>query len=80
MTMETLTVFLGWCSLINGGFLLLATGFLTLTPELAYRSQSFWVKLPRETILTVFYAWIAAFKIFWVIFNIVPWAVLRFAL
>ena len=78
MTLESLTTLLGWCSLINAGFLLAATAFLAASPELAYRSQTIWVKVPRVTILTLFYGWIAVFKIFWIVFNVVPWAVLRF--
>ena len=65
-----------WCTIINGGLLLLWTGFLLLTPDLVYCLQSKWFPMPRETYNVVIYSFVGLFKIFFLFFNAVPYLAL----
>ena len=76
MDIETLTTFFMWCTIINGGIFLLWTVFLLGTPELVYRIQNFWFPIPRETYNVVIYSFLGLFKIFLLIFNVVPFVAL----
>ena len=72
MDVETLVRFLTWCTLINGALLIFWTAVLRLAPELIYRTQRAVVDLPRESILTILYGFLAVYKIFFMMFNLVP--------
>ena len=72
MELPALTPFLTWCTLINGVLLVFWTCLLWLAPEFLYRTQRAVVDLPRETILTVLYGFLAVYKVFFMIFNLVP--------
>ena len=76
MTLETMTEFFKWCTLINGGLYILWVGFLTLMPDLTYRLQSAFFPLPRETYNVVIYSFLGLFKIVCLVFNFVPWVAL----
>lgn len=49
MNLPMLTNFFMWCTLINGGILLLWTGIYFLAPELLYRTPKRWFTGSRET-------------------------------
>ena len=72
MTIETLTAFFMWCTILNGGILILWTVFLVFTPDLVYRLQSIWFPIPRETYNVVIYAFLGLFKLLFLIFSAVP--------
>jgi len=76
MDIQTLTKFFMWCTIINGGILILWTAFSVLAPDLVYRTQSKWFPIPRETFNVVFYAFLGLFKIFLLVFNVVPYVAL----
>lgn len=76
MDISTLTTFFMWCTVINGGLLLLWTGFLLMTPDLVYRLQSKWFPMSRETYNVVIYSFVGLFKIFFLFFNAVPYLAL----
>ena len=76
MSLETLTEFFKWCTIINGGLYILWVAFLTLMPDLTYRLQSAFVPLPRETYNVVIYSFLGLFKIIFLVFNVVPWVAL----
>jgi hypothetical protein len=76
MDIQTLTTFFMWCTIINGGILILWTAFSVLAPDLVYRTQSKWFPIPRETFNVVFYAFLGLFKIFLLVFNVVPYVAL----
>ena len=76
MDLHTLTRFFMWCSIINGGLLLLLGCIYLIAPGLTYRLQKFWFPLPEETFTIVFYSFIGLFKIFVIIFNLVPYLAL----
>jgi len=69
-------MFFMWCTIINGGLLLLWTIFFIFAPDLVYRIQSKWISLPRETFNVLFYAFLGLFKIVFIVFNVVPYVAL----
>ena len=76
MDMPTLTMFFMWCTIINGGILMMWTMFFVFAPDFVYRVQSKWFPIPRETYNVVVYAFLGAFKIVFIVFNIVPYVTL----
>jgi hypothetical protein len=76
MDIQTLTNFFMWCTIINGGLLLLWTGISLLAPDLVYRTQNRWFPMPRETFTVVFYSFLGLFEIVFLVFNLVPYVAL----
>ena len=76
MTIQTLTTFFMWCTIINGALLVLWTIMLMLVPNLTYRIQHKFFPIPRETFNVVIYSFIGLFKIFVIVFNVVPYVAL----
>ncbi len=76
MDLQMLTTFFMWCTIINGGLLILWALFTMLAPDLVYRTQSMWFPIPRETFNVVIYSFIGLFKIFFLVFNVVPYLAL----
>lgn len=76
MDIQTLTSFFMWCTIINTGFLLFLALIFMLTPDLAYRMQSRFIPISRETFNIAFYSFIGLFKVFVLVFNVVPWIAL----
>ena len=76
MDIQTLTAFFMWCSIINGVLLIIWIGMSMAYPELVYRTQNLWFPMPRETFTVVFYSFLGLFKIFFLIFNVVPYLAL----
>ena len=72
MDIVTLTRFLTWCTLINGGILLFWTLFLVCAPDLVYRTQRRWFALSRSTCMAVIYALVGLYKMLFLCFNLVP--------
>jgi len=76
MDIQTLTTFFMWCTIINAGFLVFLALVYLLTPNLAYRLQSRFIPISRETFDVVFYSFIGFFKVVVLVFNVVPWIAL----
>ena len=76
MDIQTLTSFFMWCTIINGGLLLLWIMVYLVAPDLVYRTQSRWFSTPRETFNVVFYSFLGLFKVFFLMFNVVPYVAL----
>jgi hypothetical protein len=79
MDIQTLTTFFMWCTIINGGILILWTVFSVFAPDLVYRMQSKWFPIPRETFNVVIYSFLGLFKIVFLVFNVVPYVALLIA-
>ncbi|MES9938023.1 MAG: DUF6868 family protein [Sedimenticola sp.] len=76
MDVQTLTSFFMWCTIINGGLLLFWSLALMTAPDLVYRTQSRWFPIPRETFNVVIYGFLGLFKVFFLVFNLVPYLAL----
>lgn len=76
MNIQSLTTFFMWCTIIDGGILILWVGFSSLAPDLVYRTQSKWFPIPRETFNVVIYSFLGFFKILFLVFNLIPYIAL----
>ena len=76
MDIQTLTRFFMWCTIMNGALLIFWTTMCLLAPDLVYRLQSKWFPIPREIFNVVMYSFLGLFKIFFLVFNLVPYATL----
>ena len=76
MDTQTLTRFFMWCTIFNGGLLILWTVSCMLAPDLVYRTQRRWFPISRENFDVIIYSFLGVFKIFFLIFNAVPYAAL----
>ena len=76
MDIQTLTRFFMWCTIINGGILTFWTLSCMFIPDLVYRTQQWFFPLPRETFDVVLYSFLGLFKVFFLVFNAVPYVAL----
>lgn len=76
MDLVTLRAFFMWCTIINGGFLILTALVFTFAGNLIYRVHSRWFKMPREAFNIVTYSFLGLYKIFLLVFCLVPYVVL----
>jgi len=76
MDIQTLTLFFMWCTIINAGLLALWAILFLSVPNLVYRTQSRWFSISREHFDLAFYSFLGLFKVFFIIFNLVPWLAL----
>ncbi len=76
VAIQTLTDFIMWCTIINGGLLLLWTGMFMIAPGLVYRTQSRFFAINEENFTVIFYGFLGVFKIFYIFFNVVPFLAL----
>jgi len=77
MTVQAVQEILGWCSLINIGFLLWWFLFIAFAHDLVYRLHTKWFSLSVEKFDAIHYTGMAIFKMVILIFNVVPYFVLR---
>ena len=76
MDIQTLTTFFMWCTIINGALFFYATTMLILAPDFAYRMQSKFIPISRETFNVVIYSFLGLFKLVFLVFNVVPYVAL----
>jgi hypothetical protein len=73
MDIITVKTFFMWCSIINGALLVLSLLICSLASDWVYRMHSDWFPISRETFNVAIYCFIGLFKIFVLVFNLVPW-------
>ena len=76
MEIQTLTTFFMWCTILNGGLLILSSLILLFAGDFVYGIHGKWFPMPRETFNVVIYAFLGLFKIFVLVFNVVPYVAL----
>ena len=77
MTLETIRVFLGWCSVMNFALLLLWFLGIVVAGDWIYRSHSKFFRLSVEEFHSTQYRMMGYFKLTVIILNVVPYLVLR---
>ena len=77
MDTEKLTAFFKWCSIINGVLLVLAILGIVLGPEFGHTLQSRMFQVAPGNLSVALYMFLGMFKIFWLVFNVVPYVALR---
>ena len=76
MDIQTLTTFFMWCTIINIALFVWASAWCSLAPDLTFRRQAKYFSIPRETFNVIIYAFLGAFKIFILVFNVAPYVAL----
>lgn len=76
MSLQVLTGFFMWCTIINATLFLFFALACRLLPERVYRLQRRWVPLSREAFSLAFYSFLGAYKLLILVFNLVPWIAL----
>jgi hypothetical protein len=76
MDIQTLTRFFMWCTIINGGMLILSSLFCLCAQGWVYRVHSSLFAMSRETFNVAMYGFLGFFKIVVIVFNVVPYIAL----
>lgn len=77
MSFELTRDFLGWCTLINMGLLLWWFLAIVFLRDFVKRMHGKWFKLSDEDFDKLHYAGMTLFKIFVLVFNLVPYLAMR---
>ena len=72
MNLATLTDFFLWCTLINGGILILWTVVFLAAPDFVYNIHKRWFPISRDTYNAIIYTLLGEFKLRFIVFNLVP--------
>ena len=76
MQIQRLSAFFMWCSIINGVLLALAILGTALAPQQGMTIQSQWFHVAPEEVAIGMYFFLGVFKVFWLVFNVVPYVAL----
>jgi hypothetical protein len=76
MDIQTLTAFFMWCTILNIALLLLSLLFCLCAGDWVYRIHSKWFSISRETFNVAIYSFLALYKIFIFVFNLIPYLAL----
>ena len=76
MDIAALRMFFMWCTIINGGLLIVSAIMCTFARDWVYPIHSKWFSIPREAFNVAIYSFIGLYKIFIIVFNLVPWIAL----
>jgi Family of unknown function (DUF6868) len=76
MDIQKLILFFMWCTIINLALLVLGILVYILSPDLVYNMQGELFHITRESFNLAVYSFFSVFKIFWLVFNAVPYAAL----
>jgi len=76
MDLQTLCTFFMWCTIINGGILIFWVLTQMIMPSLLYRTQGAFFPVEKGKFNPIFYLFMGIFKIFFIVFNLVPFVVL----
>ena len=77
ITIETIMEFLGWCSIINIGFLILSAIFLLIFNNIVLKIHTKMINLDKVYLQQSYFKYLAQYKILIIIFNIVPYFALK---
>ncbi len=77
MDIATVRAFFMWCTILNGGLLILSVLIFTFAGDRVYRMLGTWYHpISRDAFNVANYSLIGVFKIFVLIFNLVPFVAL----
>lgn len=77
MTIETLRIFLGWCSVINIGLLGVSSIFIVAFRGASLRVHSKMFDLDEKYLSQAYFQYLAQYKLAIIVFNVVPYFALR---
>lgn len=76
-SLETVTAFLGWCSVINIGVLVVAALVIVAMRESMSKMHGSMFGLEQAELSSAYFQYLANYKIAIIIFNLVPYLALR---
>ena len=76
-SIDALTSFFGWCTVINIGIYLLTVIALTLLRDFVYRFNGKIFALSRDDVARISFQYVGAYKLAITVFCFVPWAALK---
>lgn len=79
MTLDQFTVFLGWCTVLNIGLLIISSGFLILGGSIIRPIHSRVLGLGDAELNKLYVSFLAFYKILIFVFNLIPYLALRIA-
>lgn len=77
MDITLLTSFLGWCTIINIGILVYSFVFITIFQEFTLKIHSKLMKVEATKLPTLYFNYLAFYKVIIIVFNIVPYLALK---
>ena len=78
MDIQTLTTFFMWCTIINAVMLGLSCLVWAFLRDFSYQMNNRMFSITRETFNIAFMSFIGLYKIFFIVFNVVPYIALQF--
>jgi len=76
MDMVSVRGFFMWCTIINAALLALSFAICACAGDWVYRMHSKWFPISREAFNVAIYCFLGLFKVFVLIFNLVPFIAL----
>lgn len=73
MTIYQIREFLGWCSVINVGLMLLSFLMMALMREVMYKFHSKLFSITESQFNAILYSFLGVYKVLVFVFNIVPY-------
>ena len=77
MNIETLTTFLGWCTVINLVIFLVAAIKIMVMRDWASKIHAKMFRIDEESVRRMYFQFLAMYKIAFVVLNLVPYVALR---
>jgi len=79
LTLAQITAFLGWCTLINLGFYLVAVIFVIGMKDWLMRTHSRMFRIDKTALPRIYMDYLARYKIAILVLNLAPYLALRLA-
>ena len=76
MDIATIRAFFMWCTILNLIVLIFSSAVCVFGRDLLYPIHNKLFNIPRETINTMCYSFIALYKMLFIVFNLVPYIAL----
>jgi hypothetical protein len=75
--MDQLVTFLGWCTVLNYGVLLVSTFFIVLLGDFAKNLHGKLFKLRSEQLDAIYFVFLGNYKLAIFVFNLTPYIALK---
>jgi len=76
MAYGSIRAFFKWCTVINGGLLILSSLLIRLAGDWLFGMHNEWIPLTEDSFHVAIYILLGFFKIIVVVFNVVPYVAL----
>lgn len=76
-TLDSLTTFLGWCTLLTFGLLILSIVLLLVLKDWISSLHSRWFGIDSKALPLVYFNFLGNLKLLWYVFNLIPYIALK---